>query len=281
MSRNSTLFMGLLGLLVCGVASPVQAQVAKKGNEFIPGKVSSIEKDKTGRNYLLKIEDSADGEILSITVLAKTPLLVTAPGDEAFIQPGVTISTKVVQAQMNYFGGDFTVYTGIAPPPSIKPDPQDRTVFEITGKVQKLEMDGFWVSAGGPPQKIMYEEGEKTITVKISDPLLIKEGDEVEVEGKMIAAKKTIMASMVNVTSKEPLTAAAYFAELEERKKSAKASKTKTPKSKAAETGAGESADPFGVLGGKKKDGDKKSDDEMEEKPSDKKPADKKGTTKE
>ena len=252
MVRSTRILAVLLSLaLVPAFGSAVQAQ-AKKGGEFIPGTVVSIEKEKTGRNYKMKFKSSADDTEYEVPLKPTTRLAVIVKGDEAFLRPNVMIATEAVTGTANNFTAkDFTVYIGASPAPQVAPDPKAKGVFNIVGKVLAKEADGLMVQCGAQPKKILYE-GALTVSVKISDASLIKEGDAVDVEGTLVKSKKTINATAVNVTSAEALNADEYFAALEERTgKKGKTAKAKTTKTKTEGAAEGD-ADPFGVLKGKK-----------------------------
>ncbi len=257
MVRSTQVFVALLSLACLPMfGSPVLAQ-AKKGGEFIPGSVVSIEKEKTGKNYKMKIKSTADDAEFDVPLKPTTRLAVMVKGDDGFLRPGVTILTEAVTGNMpnQYTGKEFTVFVGAAPPPQLTPDPKAKSVFALSGKVLSKEADGLTVQVGPQQLKVLFE-GAPTINVKISDPALIKEGDAVEVEGTLVKSKKTINAMAVNVTSAEPLNADEYFAALEERTgKKSKTAKTKTAKAKAdAEKteGAEGDADPAAAVKGKK-----------------------------
>lgn len=257
MVRSTQILVALLSLACFPMfGSSVQAQ-GKKGGEFIPGSVVSIEKEKTGKNYKMKIKSTADDAEFDVPLKPTTRLAVIVKGDDGFLRPGVTILTEAVTGNMpnQYTGKEFTVFVGAAPPPQLTPDPKVKSVFALCGKVLSKEADGLTVQVGPQPLKVLFE-GAPAINVKISDAALIKEGDAVEVEGTLVKSKKTINAMTVNVTSAEPLNADEYFAALEERTgKKSKTAKTKTAKAKAdAEKteGAEGDADPATAVKGKK-----------------------------
>ena len=242
-------------MLACLPLTRLPAQ-GPKGGEFIPGTVVSIEKDKTGRNYKMKVKNTADDSEFDVPITPRTPLLVTAKGDEGFLRKDVFIVVKALKGATEFSGKDFTVYLGPGPQPGLKLDPTDasKTVYEMSGKVLASEGGTLMVQCGAQPQKLTVEAGA-TVSVKLNNPALIKEGDVVEVDGTLIKSKKQLNAKAINVTSSEDLNAEEYFASLEDQKKS-KNTKTKTPtksKTEAGEPGAtSETADPFGVLKGKK-----------------------------
>lgn len=252
MVRSTQILVALLSLACLPMfGSPVQAQ-AKKGGEFIPGTVVSIEKEKTGKNYKMKIKSTADDAEFDVPLKPATRLAVIVKGDEGFLRPGVSILTEAVTGNMpnQYTGREFTVFVGVTPPPQLTPDPKAKGVFALGGKVLSKEADGLTVQVGQQPLKVLFE-GAPVINVKIFDAGLIKEGDAVEVEGTMVKSKKTINPTAVNVTAAAPISADEYFAGLEERTgKKSKTAKTKTTKAK-TEGGEGD-ADPFGVLKTKK-----------------------------
>lgn len=251
MVRPAHILAALLSLalaLAAGSALPAQS---KKGAEFVPGTVVSIEKEKTGRNYKMKIKASADDAEFDVQLKPTTQLAVIVKGDESFLRPNVMIMTSAVTGTANNFTAkDFTVFIGASPPPQLTPDPKAPTVYTLCGKVLAKEADGLLVQCGAQPRKVLYE-GALTVSVKFSDASLIKEGDAVDVEGTLIKTKKQINATVVNVTSSEPINADEYFAALEERSgKKSKTAKSKTAKAKTE--GAEGEVDPFGVLKGKK-----------------------------
>ncbi|MDB5335871.1 MAG: hypothetical protein JWN70_1490 [Planctomycetaceae bacterium] len=254
MVRSTQIFVVLLSLACLPIfGSPAQAQ-GKKGGEFIPGTVVSIEKEKTGKNYKMKIKSTADDAEFDVPLKPATRLAVIVKGDDGFLRPNVTILTEAVTGNMpnQYTGREFTVFVGAAPPPQLTPDPKAKGVFALCGKVLSKEADGLTVQCGPQPLRILFE-GAPVINVKISDAGLIKEGDAVEVEGTLVKSKKTINAITVNVTAAAPLNADEYFAALEERTgKKSKTAKSKTAKAKTegaedAAGAAGAESDPFGV----------------------------------
>ena len=256
MVHSTRLLATLLAFTFVPFASPaVQAQ-GKKGGEFIPGTVVSIEKEKTGRNYKMKVKSTADESEFDVPLKPATQLFVTFKGDDSFLRPGVVISTSALSNGTNFSANDFTVYPGTHfPQPRLAPDPKDasKMVFEMSGKVLSKEADGIVVQCGPQPKKVLFESAI-AVTVKVSDASLIKEGDAVEVDGTMIKAKKTLNATTVNVTSAEPVNADEFFAALEEKSGKRKTVKSKvTKKTEAGDSAAGGGdADPFGVLKTKK-----------------------------
>jgi hypothetical protein len=236
------------------VQSPVHAQ-GNKEPEFISGTVASIEKDKSGKNYKMKITRTDNGEELDVTVSVRTVVHVNAKGDEGFLRPGMFVETKATVSQQNLFAEEFTVYVGqFSPDPHMEPSKDMKDVVEIGGRIVETQNDGLMIQAGAQPQKISYDK-QKLINVKISDASLIKEGDEVEVEGPILKAKKTLSATSLQVTQKEPIKSE-YLATLEEKGKKPKAtSKGKASKTKPEvdDVGVPKGGDPFKVTGTPKK----------------------------
>lgn len=237
MVRSTRILAAFLSLACLPMfASPVLAQANKKAGEFIPGTVSSIEKEKTGRNYKMKFKATADDAEFEVALKPTTKLAVLVKGDDAFLRPGVMVLTEAVVGTTpnQYTAREFTVFVGSNPPAQAIPDPKAKGVFNICGKLISKEADGLTVQFSPQPSKILFE-GAPTVNVKINDASLIKEGDSVEVEGTLIKSKKSINAMAVNVTASEPVNADEYFAALEERTgKKGKSAKSKTaPKSKA------------------------------------------------
>ncbi len=239
---GATLAMACVSLVFCASAS---AQ-SKKNKEFIPGTVVSIEKDKTGRNYKMKFKRSDDEEELDVTIGLRTQLLVSAKGDPGFLKPSMYVQTKVILTNNEYYAKDFTVILGGSPPPFVKPDPANKDVVEIGGKVVMTDTTGMMVQCAAQPRKVTFE-AEKNVTVKIADASLIKEGDMAEIEGTIIKAKKNMNATMnamaVNVTSTTDINADEYFASVEERKKP-KSAKAKAAAKSKADAGA-DAENPF------------------------------------
>lgn len=260
MVRSTRLLAALLAFSFVPLTGPSAPAQGKKGGEFIPGTVVSIEKEKTGRNYKMKVKSTADDSEFDVPLKPATQLFVNFKGDDSFLRPGVVILTSALSNGTNYSANDFTVYPGTHfPQPHLTPDPKDNSkmVFEMCGKVLSKEADGLIVQCGPQPKKVLFESAI-AVTVKVSDASLIKEGDTVEVDGTMIKAKKTLNATTVNVTSAEPVNADEFFAALEEKSGKKKTAKTKvTKKTEAGESaagggGGGGEADPFGVLKTKK-----------------------------
>lgn len=276
MVRSNRILAAMLAMTFLPLFCMSAAAQSKKGGEFIPGTVVSIEKAKTGNNYKMKFKSTADDEEFDVTIGPRTQLLVSAKGDEGFLRPNVFVQTRVIQSNNEWFGGKFTVIVGGNPATFVKPDATEKTVFDISGKIAQTDTMGIVVQLP-QPKKITFE-ATKTVTVKIADPALVKEGDTVEVEGTLIKSKKTINAAAVNVTSAEDINSEEYFASLEERKKS-KTSKSKTSaksKTDAEGGGTGGDADPFGVLKKKGTKKDEKSTDADSKKDDAKKDTEKK-----
>lgn len=252
----ATLALTFLPFAFCSSA----AAQSKKNADFLPGTVVSIEKvekDRTGRTYKMKFKSTADDEEIDVIIMPRTQLVVSAKGDEGFLKPNVFVQTRLLAANKEYFGKDFTVILGGNPPGYAKPDPANKEIVDISGKVTMIDAMGMVVQCGPQPVKVTFES-TKAVTVKISDASLIQEGDTVDIEGPIIKAKKTMNAVAVNVTSAKEMNSEEYFASLEDRKKT-KTSKTKAPaksKTKTEDEPAGaagkEAADPFGVLNKKK-----------------------------
>jgi hypothetical protein len=244
------------------VQSPVHAQ-GNKEPEFISGTVASIEKDKSGKNYTMKITRTDNGEELDVTVSLRTVVHVNAKGDDGFLRPGLFVETKATLSQQNLYAEEFTVYVGqFSPDPHMEPSKDMKDVVELGGRIVETQNDGLMIQAGAQPQKVSYDK-QKLINVKISDASLIKEGDEVEVEGPILKAKKTLNATSLQVTQKEPIKSE-YLATLEEKGKKPKAaSKGKASKTKPEVDDAGvpKGGDPFKVTGTPKKKAAAKADD--------------------
>lgn len=280
MVRSPRLTSSLLVIAVLFVHQQAGFAQAKKGQEFIPGTVVSIEKDKTGRNFKMVMKRSDDESELNVNIATRTQVMVTSESDDGFLRPNVVISARVIETNMNLSSNIFTVYLGASPPPGIKQDRTEKSVYDVVGKVASTLPDDGGLMVQVPQLTKIGFEATKKVTVKIPDANLIKEGDAVEVEGSIIKSKMVLNATAVNVTSAEPIKSEEYFAALEERKN--KKSKPKTT-SKTKSEGDGlppAAADPFGVLKkkdatkGKKtteKDGDSKEEMEKKDEPASKK----------
>ena len=265
MVRSTRILAALLSLACLPLfSSPVLAQGKKRG-EVIPGTVVSVEKDKTGRNYTMKMKSTADEAEFDVPLKPATKLAVLAKGDDTFLRPNVMVMTEAVQGTKpnTYTARDFTVIIGSNPPVSAVPDPKAKGVFNICGKLIAKDADGLTVQFGPQPSKILFEAAP-TVNVRINDASLIKEGDSVEVEGTIVKSKKTINATAVNVTASEAINADEYFAALEER--TGKKGKKAAPKSKAdkaaeaeAKKAEAEAKKEEAKDGATKKDADKKT----------------------
>lgn len=271
MVRSTRILAAVLSLACLPLFdTPLLAQ-AKKGGEVFPGTVLSMEKEKSGRNYKLKMKAEADDAEIEVPLKPTTRLAVIVKGDDTFLRPGLMVLTEAVvgTSPNQYTGREFTVFVGPNPPGAAAiPDPKAKGVVNICGKLISKEADGLTLQFGPQPSKVLFE-GAPTVNVKINDPTLVKEGDTVHVEGIMAKSKKTINAMAVNVTSSETLNADEYFTALEER--TGKKGKKASPKSKAdkaaeaeakkAETEAKKDEEKDGA---KKKDADTKADDKKE-----------------
>lgn len=268
--------------LAFSVITPAHAQLRKpgdkKGGEFIPGTVASIEKEKTGKNYKLKIKRSDDETELDVNITSRTALFITAPGDEGFIRPGVFVETKATSSNQNLFADDFTVYLGVNNMPGrFGPDKEVMGSIDLCGQVTETQKEFFMVRCP-QVQKINYDKDCK-FTVKIADASMIKEGDEITVEGSMVKGKKPYLnGSQISVTQKDAISSEEYWTAQDEKRKPKSSAKAKaTAKTKGdgeAVGGVPATKDPFGVLPGKKpakekaddkKPEDKKTDDKKEE----------------
>jgi hypothetical protein len=242
---------------------------AKKGMETIKGTVVSIEKEKTGKNYKLKMKRSDDDEELDVSITAKTALFVNAKGDEEFLKPEAFVETKVTKAQDMWTADELTIYLGALNnvQPKMTPDADDpEKTFNLAGSVVATDTDAFMLDCGMEQVKVHYERGSE-VNLKIADPTMIAAGDEVEVEGMLPKGKKVFNAIGVQSTKSETIAFADYQAQQEEKKKAkpGAASKTKVTTKTKTETKtetkttkggkAGSKVDPFGV-GGDDKDAD-------------------------
>lgn len=261
-------------VLLFGLLAPldVSAQGTKKKAEPITGTVVSIEKAKTGKNYVLKVKDSEDTEY-DTTILPRTQLIVTAKGDEGFMKPGMNVHAKVTElGQLEYVAEEVAISFGLPVQSQLTPiTPGNKDDgFQMTGKILLVKENGnaegrhfLNVQCGGQTIKVNYTS-ESPISVKLADAAQIKEGDAVEIDGTINKTKKQIVMKALNVTSAEPISSEEYLATLQDSKKS-KTAKSTTAKSKSTaesksdeksktddKPAAGEGADPFGVLKGKK-----------------------------
>jgi len=254
---------------------PVQAQAqVKKGAEYVPGTVASIEKDekdRTGKKYKMKLTKSDDGTEMDVEIGLRTLVIVTSKGDEGFLVPGAMVETTAIMSNANLFADEFTVYLGSSlPPPRIVPDKaKPKEIFNVMAKVVETRPDGVMVQVGNQQQKIGIETGKVLVNVKISDSSLIVAGDEVIVEGNIIKSKKVLNATIVTVTKKDPINSEEYLATLEDKRKPKGAAKTKAASGKskpeAEEGDVPKTSDPFGILSGKKKTAKEKAEEKKEE----------------
>jgi len=253
-------FLTALLAMSC-LVGPVAAQGnrAKKGpeTEKINGKVTEIE--KKGKAVTLTIEKD-DGNQMEVLVTPKLKLEITGKGDASFFQPKTWISSEsVFKSNNELFGRQFTVHLGVAPQPHVKPDSTAPDVYHVAGQLLSSTDSALTMNFGAAgTKKITFEEGASLeVTVNATDPDLIVEGSEVEVEGMTRGTK--FLPSRVAVTLEKPLTAEDILAAEKDKKgskgKTATKGGKKPAKGKTDEPEGEGAADPFGVLG--KKDGKK------------------------
>lgn len=270
MARSVPIFSHVIALAIMfSVLLPAHAQskTLKKGAETIKGTVVSIEKEKTGKNYKLKMTRADDSEEMDVSITGRTSLFVNAKGDEGFLKPEAFVETKVTKDQEMFTADEMTVYLGMLNnlQPKMMQDPDDpEKSINVAGSIVAMDTDAFMLDCGMERLKINYERGSD-VNLKIADPTLIAQGDEIEVEGTILKSKKVFNATGVQATKSEPITWIDYQAQQEEKKKSkgSAASKskvttktkteTKTETKKTTTGGkANPKVDPFGVGAGDK-----------------------------
>lgn len=272
----------VLLLLALGVAaSPIvavaQGAKAKKGSEGekVTGKVTEVE--RKGKAATLTVEKE-DGGTLEVALTTKLPVLVTGKGDASCIHPKAWVSSsQAVLANQELFAKNFTVYLGKAPPAHCGPEPMSTEVYQICGQVTAAGSEAFVLNCGEEfgTHKVSFEQGARVeVTVNSSEHDLIEAGNKIELEGMTRAGK--FVPSKATVTVEKLLTGDDLFPDAKKAKKAAPAKAAATAKKtgKKDETegdgaAAGNSGDPFGVLGNDTKPDAKKAPDK---KAPDKKP---------
>lgn len=284
--------------VVCGLAiaalvgslfmsADAVAQSKKKGAaepEKKSGKIAEVE--KKGKTSTLKVEE-ADGETFDVLVTSKVNFMVHGTGDSGFLKhPKAFVSSeKVIMANNQYFGKQFTVHLGLPPEAGFEANPDNPEVYRVAGQIVDFDESTFTVNAGGRQCKVNIEQGaDLSVAVESTDPEHATVGSEVEVEGT--AKNGKFHATAVMVTLGKPLVAEEVFSARDKKVGKSKVAPTKsakkTSKSDRAEKGdkgdkadgedkgdeaapAGEplkpGADPFNVLDNKtgKKDAKKKT----------------------
>ena len=261
----------LAGLAGSPAAAFAQGAKGKKGAEAekVTGKVTEVE--RKGKAATLTVEKD-DGGTLEVAVTTKLPVLVTGKGDQSCIQPKAWVtSQQAVLANQELFAKSFTVYLGKAPPAHCGSDPMSMEVYQISGQVTAAGSEAFVLNCGDEfgTHRVSFEQGARIdVTVNSSEHDLIEAGNKIELEGMTRAGK--FVPSKATVTVEKLLTGDDLFPDAKKAKKGAPAAKTagtakKTGKKDEPEgdaAAAGNSGDPFGVLGNDaKKAPDKKAPD--------------------
>jgi len=249
-------------------AAQAQNQNPKKKKaevETESGKIVSIDREKKGRT-VLKIKKSSSEDELEVAITNKIPVSIKAKGDRDFLQAGAVLSGKVtlnnpvdVEKQnlnnaFNAFnaltifnaianetknneklvGKDFTVYLGPdSPKTEVVPKQDDFNMnqYEVCGTIEGVDADGGILVDFGEngSHKVFLEPGITSVHVDLSDPQLLKEGLDVEVEGHTVKGKGFV-PTKVNATLEEALTAEEYLATQMKKPTSGKAKAKARPK---------------------------------------------------
>lgn len=246
------LLWGVALYVVAGFSSPLFAQRKKVEPEVESGTIVSVDREKKGKT-VLKVKKSSGDEV-DIAINAKTPLSISAKGDRGFILPGTTIEGKVtitnpVDVQKKNLntvfsafnsltifaalaneskdtnklvGKDFTVHLGTnAPKTQVTPKQDDFNMnqYEVTGMIEGIDADnGILVDFGEElgTHKIFLEAGVNSVDLTLSDPALLKEGSEVEIEGRTLKGKGFV-PSRVTAKLEESLVAEDYLPTLDKK----------------------------------------------------------------
>ncbi|MFN0054294.1 MAG: hypothetical protein ACKV0T_19130 [Planctomycetales bacterium] len=264
----------LAALLLVPAAVSAQGAKGKKGAEAekVLGKITELE--RKGKSVTLTI-DKEEGGTLEVLVTPKMKCTVTGKGDASFFQSKAWVSSeKVVSANKELFGHQFTVHFDPPPAAQCRPDPKAAEVYLVSGRVVNATDEALTLDCGaaGGTRKINFEKtAPLEVTVQSNDTDLIVEGAVVEVEGTARGTK--FQTSRLSVQLDKPLTLADVQAASGQDKKGAK-TKTAAKGGKKTAKGKGDDPegepvtdanDPFGLLG--KKDGDKGAQPKKADKP--------------
>lgn len=239
------LFITILASCLWSSDGCLHAQV-KKATAQVKGTVVSIEKAKTGRNYLLKVKTDDDTEY-DVPLTSRTKVTVTAKTDHEIVKAGMIVEDpKVVDAGGELISAQLTLLIAVPFSPQLQQLPEKSNgedVFHVVGQVLNVAPQPDCVKGG---RIIEVDCGSRTIqvfyptdmsfTIKTSDPALIKQGDSIEIDGTVVESRKQITAKTVSVTSSEPIPSEDYFSKIKDAKKN-KSTKSST-KSKTSPKGA-------------------------------------------
>lgn len=261
----------IVWLLVClgltdGSLNPALAQgaKAKKGAAEKPeleGKVTRVA--VKGKTVQLTVELEGKDEPVELLLTPKMKVAITAPGDAALFQPRVVVgSSTVFESNKELFTRKFDVYLGSSPPkPGIQPVPNAGETYQVIGAVASVDDQSVTLNVQGAPRRLRFENGETPeVWVHATDIELIRPESSIRILGTLRGDK--IVASQVAVTMANPFTPDELLGKKEKKPRAPAKTAAKSKQGAkgddeeagdAEEMDSAEDADPFGVLGKKKK----------------------------
>ena len=181
-----------------------------------------VEVQHKGRRRLLIVE--IDGKRQNVAVTPKLNLQITAPGDAGFLRPGQYLSASALMSNDTLFIKELTIRPARKgqrwPPGKIAKAQakagESQLAYDVSGLITATQPNPDYpehtdvaLKAAGARAPIMIEP-DFTVTVNSSDPAMIPENSEAELEVAVLRGGRFKVVG-VTVALTDALTAAEFF----------------------------------------------------------------------
>ncbi len=202
----------LCAVVLSTVSPPrVWAQAGKEPSTFT-GEMTRIE--RKGKTTTVTIKGETDQQSFELT--PKVAIEISSGGDDGFLAPGLFVKIDAVEINKKFFGSSFEVFpqmTGKIPPASaVKPPAQPGESVNrhiVSGEIAKLTPPAkgekyahLELRQAGKATLSVFVEPEHTVSVVVSDPAKLEEGQSATVTG-LKSGNKFVAQKLVVTTTKK------------------------------------------------------------------------------
>ena len=217
----------LCAVVLSTVSLPyVWAQVGKEPTTTT-GDISRIE--RKGKTTTITVKGESDEQSFDLTT--KVAVEISSGGDDGFLVPGLFVKIDAIEINKKLFGSSFEVFpqtTGKIPPASaVKPPVQEGQSVNrhiVSGEIAKLTPPAkgekyahLELRQAGKATLSVFVEPEHTVSVVVSDPTKLEEGQSATVTG--LKSGNKFLAQKLAVTTTTKLKAEESLDDLTGKKK--------------------------------------------------------------
>lgn len=222
------LIVGCLGVLWMGwTASEARAQgVGGQAPPAISGSITGVE--TKGRTTTVTFTDEA-GNAFEFALNPKIDLEVSATGDLGFLAAGAYVEIEALKSNDYYFGSQFRVFPQFSgrsqPAKAVKAPPapgRSMNQYQIDGEIVRFEDKGdekyhkLYLKVNPKTEQLVYVETNHKITVILTDPSAVEEGQTASVVGRVLGTR--LIPSKLSIDTKKTLKAEEFLPTLEKKK---------------------------------------------------------------